>query len=320
MRTPRPLPHPLSDPFLVEQALSLGVTPGRLRGSDLRIPSRGIRVPKNTKTTGTPAELAASCRPYLELFPDAVLSHTTAARLHGIPLPPSYRNESFLHLTRPPNAASTTRRHIRSHRSRLEDFDVVQPAPGLRLTSEARTFADLARILDLPDLTAAGDWLVSEHGRSYGQVRHAVLGLEELRSYVNGLRWIPGIRTARRALDLVRVGVDSPPETYLRLMLHDAGLPEFRPNMPLLDAAGRPVLWTDLGCPEFRTCVEYDGAHHLTPKQQMKDHNRDLLVSELGWHQVKVSAVDMRRGSAWVAPIVARGLRLGGWVREQGVL
>jgi len=103
-------------------------------------------------------------------------------------------------------------------------------------------------------------------------------------------------------------------------MLHDAGLPEFQPNIPLLDAAGRPVLWTDLGCPEFRTSVEYDGAHHLTGEQQMKDHNRDLLVSELGWHQVKVSAADMRRGSAWVARKVIRGLSLGGWAQEQATL
>ena len=316
MRPPKPLPPSFSDPFLVADALQAGLTVGRLRASDLRIPSRGIRVPRADNGDGPaegPAELAARARPYLQLLPDAVLSHTTAALLHGIPLPAQYRNEAVLHLARERSAAATTRRHIRCHRLKLTETDVVRPSEGIRATSPARTFVDLAGILPLPDLVAAGDWLVCEHGRSYGQVRGAVVAMEALRRYVYSVRWVPGIRTARAAVDLVRVGVDSVPESHLRLLLHDAGLPEFRPNLPLLDGMGRPVVWCDLGCQEFRTCVEYDGEHHLTREQQLRDHNRDLLVSELGWHQVKISALDMRRGPGWVAGKVSRGLKLGGW-------
>lgn len=310
MRSPKQLPPSFSEPFLVSEARDFGLTTGRLRSSDLRTPSRGIRMQAGADAG---LSLAAACRPYLELLPDAVLSHTTAARLHGMPLPPSYRNEPVLHLTRPADSASTTRRQVRCHRRKLAKSDVVRPVPGIRVTSPARTFTDLAGILPLPDLVVVGDWLVSEHERSYGRVRRAVVPLEALQAYVYALRWVPRIRTVRRAVDLVRVGVDSPPETLLRLLLHDAGLPEFRPNLPLLDSTGRPVVWTDLGCPEYRTSVEYDGAHHLTREQQLRDHNRDLLVSELGWHQVKISADDMRRGNHWVAGKVARGLRLGGW-------
>ena len=313
MRSPKPLPPSFSDPFLAADALQAGLTAGRLRASDLRIPSRGIRVPRLSGDAGDAGDLASRARPYLDLLPDAVLSHTTAARLHGMPLPPSYRNESVLHLTRPSVSADTTRRQVRCHRRKLGTSDVVRPVPGIRVTSPARTFTDLAGILPLQDLVVVGDWLVSEHERSYGRVRRAVVPMETLQGYVSGLRWVPHIRTVRRAVELVRVGVDSPPETLLRLLLHDAGLPEFRPNLPLLDSTGRPVVWIDLGCPEYRTSVEYDGAHHLTREQQLRDHNRDLLVSELGWHQVKISADDMRRGNHWVAGKVARGLRLGGW-------
>ena len=316
MRPPKPLPPSFSEPFLAADALQTGLTVGRLRASDLRIPSRGIRVPRASDggVAGGPAELAARARPYLQLLPDAVLSHTSAALLHGIPLPASYRSEPVLHLARPKEAAATTRRHIRCHRLKLAVDDVVRPSDGIRATSPARTFVDLSGILELQDLVAAGDWLVSEHERSYGRVRRAMVRLEVLRSYVAGVRWVPGIRIARAAAELVRVGADSVPESHLRLLLHDAGLPEFRPNFPLLDSAGRPVIWSDLGCPEFRTCVEYDGEHHLTREQQLRDHNRDLLVSELGWHQVKVSALDMRRGRSWVASKVGRGLKLGGWI------
>ena len=310
MRTPKPLPPSLDGPFLLTEGRALGLSEGRLRASDLRIPSRGIRVPR---LSGDDGEVAARARPYLELLPDAVLSHTTAARVHGMPLPASYRHESVLHLARDPAKPAARRRYIRCHRLALRPGDVVSPLPWIRVTSPARTWFDLAGMLSLPALVAAGDWLVSVHGRSFGYPREAVVALDDLRGFVAGLRLVPGIRMARQAAELLRAGVDSPQETYLRLMLQKAGLPEFRPSHPLLDEAGRPVVWADLGCPEFRTCVEYDGEHHLTREQQLRDHNRDLLVRELGWHQVKVSGGDMRRGSAWVAAKVARGLKLGGW-------
>ncbi|MEB7505280.1 hypothetical protein [Arthrobacter koreensis] len=320
MRTPKPLPPSFSEPFLAADALQAGLTEGRLRASDLRIPSRGIRVPRalDGGAGDGPAGLAARARPYLQLLPDAVLSHTSAALLHGIPLPAPYRDDPVLHLARGPDKPGARRRNVRCHRLALTPEDVVLFQQGLSVTSPARTWFDLARLLPLPAMVAAGDWLVSEHGRSYGRPRTAVVSLAELRERVLGWAGNPGIRAARRALELLCVGVDSPPETYLRLMLHDAGLPAFHPNFALLDDAGRPVVWSDLGCPEFRTCVEYDGEHHLTREQQLRDHNRDLLVSELGWHQVKVSALDMRRGSGWVAGKVARGLKLGGWTRSAG--
>ena len=317
MRSPKPLPPSLADPFLAADALQFGLTVGRLRASDLRIPSRGIRVPRAADGDGPgdgPGDLAARVWPYLQLLPDAVLSHTTAALLHGIPLPPSYRNEPVLHLARAPEMPASRRKHVRCHRLALRPGDVICPLPGIRVTSPARTWFDLAGRLPLPALVAAGDWLVSAHGRSFGYPREPVVTLNALRAFVEQLRGVPGIRTARVAVDLLRTGVDSPQESYLRLMLQKAGLPEFRPSHPLLDETGRPVVWADLGCPQFRTCVEYDGAHHLTREQQVRDHNRDLLVRELGWHQVKISSGDMQRGSAWVAAKVARGLKLGGWI------
>ena len=314
MRPPKPLPPSFSDPFLAAAALQQGITQRRLRASDLRIPSRGIRVPR--ASDGGDREVAARARPYLELLPDAVLSHTTAARLYGIPLPAQFRKEAVLHLARAAAKPAARRKYVCCHRLALRPGDVIQLLPGIRATSPARTWFDLAGVLSLPALVAAGDWLVSAHGRSFGYPREPVVALDELRAFVEQLRSVPGIRTARVAVGLLRTGVDSPPETYLRLMLQKTGLPEFQPSCPLLDEAGRPVLWADLGCPEFRTCVEYDGAHHLTREQQLRDHNRDLLVRELGWHQVKISSPDMARGGSWVVAKVARGLKLGGWNPE----
>ncbi len=94
----------------------------------------------------------------------------------------------------------------------------------------------------------------------------------------------------------------------------DAGLPAFTPNFRVDDATRRPV-WTDLGCEEFQTCIEYDGAHHLTPEQQALDAYRDQRVAEAGWRQVRINKIDMKHGPAWVVSRVKHALRKQGWQR-----
>ncbi|MBO1269975.1 hypothetical protein J1902_18785 [Arthrobacter sp. PO-11] len=196
------------------------------------------------------------------------------------------------------------------HRLRLRDGDLVE-IDGVLLTSIARTWVDLATMLPMDDLIVSGDAIISEHSRSFAP-RKAMVPLAELREFVAKANGIHGVRKARLALESLRVGVDSPPETRLRLMLDDAGLPEFLPDYPVEDILGRPV-WTDLGCPQYRTCLEYDGEHHLAPEQQAIDAYRDQRVSEAGWRQVKINRIDMGRGPDWVVSRVAQALRKQGW-------
>ncbi|MCC9205471.1 endonuclease domain-containing protein [Arthrobacter sp. zg-Y769] len=267
-----------------------------------------MRVPKTTTF-----DLAAGCRPYLELLPDAVISHGTAARLHGLALPRRVAEEPLLHLSRSPACGPPRRRHICGHRLLLASNEVTQ-VYGLPVTTVARTWLDLAGMLSVEELVIMGDQIVSEHQRTFGTPRRPLVPLEELRDLVKHRSGVPKVRRSREALEYVRVGVDSPPETRLRLMLaKQADLPEFIPNVALLDEYGQPQVWADLGCPEFRTCLEYDGAHHLTPEQQARDHYRDLRTAELGWNQVKISRTDLTQGSSWVAAKVRRGLTMGGW-------
>lgn len=46
----------------------------------------------------------------------------------------------------------------------------------------------------------------------------------------------------------------------------------------------------------YRSCAEYEGAHHLTPEQRAKDHDHDLLTKQLGWNQAVINKNDMRNG------------------------
>lgn len=294
-------------PFTLTQGLASGLTRGRLRGKDLRVSSRAVRVP----TTGDPT-VVDRCRPYVQLLPDAIASHGTAAQIHRLVLPSRVEADLTIHLSRKPSDAVPRRRNVSGHRLALTDSEVVMVA-GLPVTSVQRTWLDLASMLSVDELVVAGDHIVSEYRRSYGPPKYALVPLDELTAYLESKRWLPNLQRARTALGLVRVGVDSPPESWLRLLLHRAGLPEFVPNFPVLDRTGRPVVWTDLACERYRTCLEYDGGHHLSPEQQSSDHLRDLATTEAGWFQVKISRNDFRRGETFVLGKVRRGLMLGGW-------
>ncbi len=251
----------------------------------------------------------------MQLVPGAVISHITAARIHGMVVPRREETDATLHLSREPSQAVPRRRWVTGHRLALTGREIVTVS-GMAVTSVERTWLDLASMLSVDELVVAGDHLVSEHHRSFGPPRFAVVTFAELTAYLDSKKWLPYLQRARDALSLVRVGVDSPPESWLRLLLHHEGMPEFVPNYPLVNAQGHPVVWTDLACERFRTCLEYDGGHHLSPEQQHSDHRRDLLTAEVGWHQVKISKEDMRRGKAAVLTKVQRGLRMGGWIPD----
>ncbi len=330
-----PLPEEIGGrPFAVPEAAVAGVPAGRLFARDMHRPSRGVRVPKSCGP-----DLPALVRSHAALDPDIFASLVTAAEVHGVPLPtwaefrpdgggpvtavvepvpwgkksgPHFREPGrFLHLSRESGAPLPRRRGVAGHRLKVRSGDLVE-IDGLRLTSVARTWVDLGSVLPMDDLVVAGDAIVSEHARHFGLPKVAMVPLAELREFVDGASGIHGVRKARLALDLLRIGVDSPPESKLRLLLDDAGLPEFTPNCRVDDVLNRPV-WTDLGCPRFRTCIEYEGLHHLTPEQQALDAYRDQRVTDAGWRQVKVNSIDMSHGPDWVVSRVRQALRKQGW-------
>jgi very-short-patch-repair endonuclease len=332
-----PLPEEFeARPFSLTEAASAGIPADRLTASDLHLPSRGIRVPKSAERS-----LHALARSHTQLDDQTFASLLTAAEIHGVPLPtwaqftpddggpvtsavepvpwgkksgPHFREPGrLLHLSRSDAGTLPRRRGVAGHRLRIRDGDITM-ADGLRVTTPARTWVDLGSVLPLQDLIVAGDAIVSEHSRTFGPPRVAMVPLPELRAFVDKANGIHGVRKARIALDSLRVGVDSPPETVLRLMLDDAGLPEFLPNVRVDDILGRPV-WTDLGCARFRICVEYEGLHHLTPEQQSLDAYRDQRVIESGWRQVKINRIDMGHGAGWVVSRVKQALRKQGWHR-----
>lgn len=294
--------------FTFSEGLAAGATTSRMRAMDLTIPSREIRVPR-----GQQQSLLDRVRPYVSLCGNGYISHVTAAQLHGMPLPWFDDEIKTVHMSRPAGSRQSRRKHITGHSIRLYEGDVMY-IDGVPVTTPARTFLDLAAILTLDDLIAVADFLVCEHHRHFQPPKLPIIPAEELRAYIAGKRNVPGLAKARNAVGLMRVGVDSPRETRLRLILQRAGLPEFTTNYEI---PGDPPVPPDLACEEYKTCAEYEGDVHKTSQKQLFDRNRDERTSARGWLQVKVYKADMERGDAYVVAMVKKALMQQGWSPTQ---
>ncbi|AOT03454.1 hypothetical protein [Arthrobacter sp. U41] len=226
MASPKPLPAELSaGSFTIGEGRLGGISPWRARAKDIHVPSRGIRVP-----VGAQQSLLARARTYTQLGTPDTVSHDSAATIHAFKVPGVLANAAsapsagLLHLTRAGSAAPR-RKGVVGHRSLLEPADIVM-IQGVPVTSIPRTLLDLAGTgtLTVEDLVVIADDLVCEHER-YQHPRTARLTLGEIVLYAGRQRPVAGLRLLRESLGLVRVGVDSPPETRLRLLFGRSGLP-----------------------------------------------------------------------------------------------
>ena len=308
MRSPDPLPFPLDrQPFTVVQARQRGLSRSRSRADDLLLPSQGIRMPKFADVN-----LLEECRVHVAATPGSFVSHLTAAKLHGLYLPLRYESVQPLDLSRRRGEPQPRRKNVNGHNVLLDKFDLMVMA-GVPVTRVERTLLDLAPLLGVDELVALADQIVCAHDGICVPFKQPMLELDELKPYVAGHAGWRGMNKLRAAMEFVRVGSDSPPETALRLLIDGSPLPTFEHNVKLRDAAGHELVQPDLSCKEYRTCAEYDGGLHFSPEQQSKDHNRNYLTKELGWHQVVLNKADIRAGELVVVTKIARILRQAGW-------
>lgn len=243
--------------FTTQSSDASGLTRGRTHASDLILVSRNIRMP-----AGSPIKGVQALAGYVEANPRSVLSHLSAARIWMIPLPPRLESDWRIHVANPPHSSAPRRVNVVGHRLAFAKSE-IWILDGVRFTGAARTWLDLAASLSLRDIVAAGDFLVCQHGAEFPAPRTAICSVADLDHVVMVHPGIRGIRQARAALDLIPVGADSPPETYLRLDLVEAGLPEPKLNLVLRDKFGRALLWPDAAYPEYKLCLQYE-SHRKT--------------------------------------------------------
>ncbi|TFC43875.1 hypothetical protein E3T26_11710 [Cryobacterium sp. TMT1-21] len=276
-----PLPSGLGDrPFTTRTAAERGIGEGRLRGPDLARPFHGIR--SLAAATSLPDQARAL---QLRLPEAGFFCGVTAALIIGIPLPSRLRRPPELHVgTRSPlracKAAGTT-----GHKLQLRDGD-LRDWRGLRVTTAARTWCDLAAILDVEDLVAAGDYLIHRE--------HPLASRAELE---NAVARHPSRR--RRALLVEALGLldenaESPPESIIRVTVVRAGITGLRANFAITDARGHEFARGDLCFPAHRVIFEYQGDYHRSePERWRKDRTRAARLAAAGWHIVEIAADEL---------------------------
>lgn len=170
---------------------------------------------------------------------------------------------------------------IREERIAADEITWIGELP---VTSLARTALDLGRHLPRDRAVAHLDALAAAIGVS------AIEVADPLERY----RGARGVRRAREALALMDGGAQSPKETWLRLLLIDAGLPVPRTQIRVTD--GSRVAFIDMGYDEPMVGLDYEGAHHSTKRTQyVHDIWRAELIDRQGWIDLRVVAEHSRQ-------------------------
>jgi hypothetical protein len=165
-------------------------------------------------------------------------------------------------------------------RNETHGADEVVAIGGPAVTSVARTAFDLGRHLPRRQALARLDALM----------RATPFSFEDVSVLAKRYRGTRGVRRLGEVLPLVDGGAASPKESWLRLLLMDAGLPKPTTQIPVNDG-WRSVGVLDMGWEDYMVAVEYDGDQHRTDRRQfVKDINRLAVIADLGWVVIRVVA------------------------------
>lgn len=284
----KPLPQELlAGSFTSAAADDAGVTRKRQRQSDVVIPSRGIRIPLDGA-----AGPAANMRAFTELDAASVLTHQSGARIWYCALPGWMQEDWRIHVSRDRDGSKPRRRNVVGHRMTFKAGEVVT-YDGVRVTSPARTWLDLAAMLSVDELIAAGDSIVDAHGADFPRPKNAICTIDELRRTVGAHPGMRGMKTACLALSEIRVGADSPQETRMRLILARSAAGEPVLNCVIVNDWGQAAVWPDAAYPQERIALQYDGGHHSDPRQAASDARRRTATERLGWTEIRVFKEDL---------------------------
>jgi hypothetical protein len=178
--------------------------------------------------------------------------------------------------------------------------DEITRVAGLPVTTVARTAFDLGRHLPREQALVRLDALT----------RATPFANEDVMLLAKRYRGTRGTRRLRDVLPLVDGGAASPKETWLRLLLVDAGLPAPSTQIPVVDG-WTSIAMLDMGWEGFRVAAEYDGDQHRTDRRQyVRDIERQRKLERMGWILVRVIAEDSPKD---IIERVRRALIRRGW-------
>ncbi|WP_228379646.1 hypothetical protein [Pseudarthrobacter enclensis] len=222
--------------------------------------------------------MSLKVRPFIEVNERCAASHLTAAELLSLPLRLRKENPDMHHIIRPEGEAHLDRPHVIVHRMKLYE-DEVTVHQGIPVTTPERTWLDMAELLSVDEIVAMGDACVRVPRPEFEGRDLPLCSIADLQRMIDRHKGKRGIRKAKEAIQLVRVGSDSPQETLLRLAIVRAGLPEPELNVPII----------------------------------AKDITRSERHAALGWTEVRISKRHMLNDAKPAAAKVLVALAQAGW-------
>lgn len=227
--------------------------------------------------------------------PRMTVSHESAAAMYGLPL-----------LFRPSRPRLTTtgygggERDILVHSARVLDDERTQWF-GVTLTVVARTVIDIARNAGMRAGLVAADASLFEQ----------LVTVDELGGAVErAARW-PGVRRARRVVELTSPLAESPLESLTRLLIADAGLPT--PHLQVWVRTARRRYRVDGLWPDRGVVLEADGLlKYAAPSDLRAEKLRQEDLERAGYRVVRVTWEDVWSDPATTVDRIAAALRLGG--------
>jgi hypothetical protein len=212
------------------------------------------------------------------LASDAVVSHVSAAALHGLPLWGLALDR--VHVTRPRVGGGRVEKHLHVYAAPLVPEDIAL-LDGIAVTAPARTVVDLARQAPFEVAVAVAD----------AALYAKLVTPDELDRAVGRAGHRPGVGAGRRAVRFANGSAESVGESRSRVLMRAAGLPTPELQRPIRTRIG--VVRTDFAWPEQRVVGEFDGVVKYGSLRRPGQDPADVVVEEKrredairdeGWH------------------------------------
>lgn len=261
----------LREPFIGSAALAAGaLTRHALRTRYVAV-HHDVYIAKSTELTAVIRAKAA----WLRSRGHGIVAGFSASALHGA---------KWIDASRPATIIDTNRRRANGITVWFVaiDDDETQLIDGMRVTTPARTAVDLACKHPIDIAVAAIDALARATRLKLPDI--------ELAAQLHSGRH--GLERARKAIQLVDPGAESPRETRLRLLIIRAGYPPPETQVPVYNEYGAFIGEVDMAWRDLKIAFEYEGGHHRGPEQFAKDIRRMRAMTEAGWIVIRVTAHD----------------------------
>ena len=187
------------------------------------------------------------------------------------------------------------------YRERLADSD-RQQRRSVAITTPERTAFDLGRRLPLDRAVEAVDAIYQATG----------VTRSKLSKYADGHSGARGLVQLRQVIELSDEGAESVWETRTRLAIIADGFPRPESQVHVFDAAGQFIGRADLGWPQWRVLVEYDGNDHFNFEQRNRDVERWNALEAAGWRVIRVKKRQLIQGRALLMQQIRQILREAG--------